>query len=85
MSKRQYFFEYLGPHIAWAQCEAAGFSLRIGKRAWVIGRYDYRDKSCPRWWPQIALTLGHRPYPDQTALWKLRAFGRTWSVGGSNA
>lgn len=78
-----YFFEHLGPDIEWAQCEAAGFSLRIGNHAWVFGRYDYRDKSCPQWWPQITIVLGHKPYPHRSRHWKLRAFGRRiFDIGG---
>lgn len=78
-----YFFHYLGPDIEWAQCEAAGFSLRLGNRAWVFGRMDYRDKTCPRWWPSISITLGHRPYAHLSRRWKLRAFRKTiFDFGG---
>jgi len=82
MSKT-YFFEHLGADIEWAQCEAAGFSLRIGNNAWVFGRLDYREKTCPRWWPQFALTLAHQPYPHRTRRYKLRAFRWTvFDIGG---
>lgn len=79
-----YFFQYLGPDIAWAQCEAAGFSLRIGNRAWVFGRLDYRERSCPRWWPQIRLCLGHKLHEDRSRLWCLRAYGWTIFRFGGN-
>jgi len=82
MSKT-YFFEHLGPDIEWAQSEAAGLALRIGNQAWVLGRYDYREKACPRYWPRISIVLGQRTYPWRKRLWKLRAFGKTFSNGGN--
>lgn len=75
--RNNFFFQYLGPDVAWAQCEAAGISIRIGNRAWVFGRLDYRDHTCPRWWPRFILTLGHKTYEHRSRLWRLRAFGRT--------
>ena len=78
-----YFFEHLGPDIEWSQSEAAGLALRIGNHAWVFGRYDYREKTVPRYWPRISVVLGHKPYPQRKRRWKLYAFGRTiFDTGG---
>lgn len=73
-----YFVEHLGTDVEYSQSEASGFSVRIGNHAWVVGRYDYREKSCPSWWPRIRITIGHRPYPWRKRRWTLIAFGRTW-------
>lgn len=74
-----YFYEHIGPEYEYAQSEIAGLCLRIGNHAWVFGRYDYREKTCP-WpvWARVRLTIAHR------GEWKLFAFGRrVFSFGGA--
>ncbi len=85
--KQVWFFHYIGPEYEHAQCEIAGLCLRIGSRAWVFGRLDYRDRDCP-WplWARVHLVLGQRPHRDPAVSrrWKLFAFGRpVFDLGGN--
>lgn len=50
--------------------EYSGLCVRIGEHAWIWGRHDFRDKTCP-WpvWARVRLVLGFR------GQWKLYAFG----------
>lgn len=72
---KTWMFDYISPAYEYAQNEIAGLCIRIGNRAWVFGRYDYREKNCP-WplWARVHIVLGHKPYPDCRRRWKLRMF-----------
>ena len=72
------FAEYFGPDIMFAQCEHAGLSLRIGRRAWVLGHLDYRDKKCP--WPRwlrfrVVIHGARRPSMSNLPHYALYLFG----------
>lgn len=84
MTLGKWFLHYISPDYESAQCEIAGLSLRVGNRAFVFGRLDYRENSCP-WpmWLRIKVVFRHQPYPHRSPRWSLYAFGRTWfDVGG---
>jgi len=79
---KKWFFEHLGPEYEWSQSEAAGLCLRVGNHAWIFGRVDYREKTCP-WpsWAHVRVVLGHKPYPDRWRRWQFRGFGLDWDTG----
>ncbi len=84
MNVGQWFVHYVSPEYESAQCEIAGLSLRVGNRAFVFGRFDYREKTSP-WpmWARVRIVLRHHPYPDFPPRWSLYALGRTWfDIGG---
>ena len=70
------FVQYLSPEYEWAQCEGAGLCLRIGRRAWVVGSLDYREKkpTWPRWLRFRLVLAGYRE--GKPRYWALYLFGR---------
>jgi hypothetical protein len=79
---KTFFFKYTSPEYLFAQYEGAGFSLRIGNRAWTFGRLDYRDRPAP-WpmWARVRIVLGHKSHQHEPREWSVMVLGRKYQIG----